>query len=450
MSKMPAKKKSCFQITSVIQAQVAGNSITDDAESNDDLDDSGTGDAPLEALDVARTDLGVCDHISPEDTLGHTGDDQNGPVVNGLLSIQDIDTGGHNTPLNLGGSTPVPAATQPIVPTPTSQPSSVSSSGAATSCSSRFRVIKLDHSSGEPFKRGRWACTEFYEKETDSNRTVDGMKSMNDNSIDRDNGLGAINAVAAPRAFPAQSVENTDGGHLKASTGLQPVNSLAPQIGSAASAFQPIGYATAKAHENVKPVVSQTLIPDSHDGVHKGSLLQKSPSVRPSTTQPQQLSYSNGMSPSQPDYHPQHLGSQSMVPPSSQPPVSAAAGPGGQCLQAQASEAGSAQGLNPLTVTTQAVNPVSQTLGRMGITISSPVTVTSHSGIYSIPATGIIAPMGQTQNTRSNSGALPLSISSVVPGIAAVKPLINDGLILPAPAVSLFGITIPMDGDDDR
>lgn len=36
---------------------------------------------------------------------------------------------------------------------------------AVATTSSRFRVVKLD-SSSEPFKKGRWTCTEFYDKET--------------------------------------------------------------------------------------------------------------------------------------------------------------------------------------------------------------------------------------------------------------------------------------------
>lgn len=36
---------------------------------------------------------------------------------------------------------------------------------AVGTTSSRFRVVKLD-SSSEPFKKGRWTCTEFYDKET--------------------------------------------------------------------------------------------------------------------------------------------------------------------------------------------------------------------------------------------------------------------------------------------
>ncbi|XP_074551712.1 TSC22 domain family protein 1 isoform X1 [Halichoeres trimaculatus] len=50
------------------------------------------------------------------------------------------------------------AASTPAQPAPPSTP-------AVVTTSSRFRVVKLD-SSSEPFKKGRWTCTEFYDKET--------------------------------------------------------------------------------------------------------------------------------------------------------------------------------------------------------------------------------------------------------------------------------------------
>lgn len=53
--------------------------------------------------------------------------------------------------------TAVAAAPAPAQPPPTPAP-------AVATTSSRFRVVKLD-SSSEPFKKGRWTCTEFYDKE---------------------------------------------------------------------------------------------------------------------------------------------------------------------------------------------------------------------------------------------------------------------------------------------
>lgn len=467
MSKTPTKKKSCFQITSVIQAQVTGNIIADDNESNDDLDEPQAEDVSAEALDVSRTDLGVCDRSSSEDAVDHTGDDHNGPLaVNGLLPVKGIGTGGRNTPLNLGGSLPVSAASQPIVSTPTSQSSSVSNSGAPTNCSSRFRVIKLDHGTGEPFRRGRWACTEFYEKDSDSNRTVDSMKTSVAHDHNIDSGTGALgNSIAPPRTFPAQSVENTDSGYQKAhpvslpsSEPLQHTYSLAPKIGSVASAFQPTGYSNAKVqqgHDNAQSAILQNFIPNSLNGVHQGAILQKYP-MMPSVTQPQQFAYSNGVPPGPQDY-PHHFGSSThSFPAASQPTVltstaaSTAAGPGAQSFQAEGSEGALIPGLHPETLVARAATPVSQTSGRMGITASSPVTITSQSVPATVPSisatTGRASPPeGQQQNTRPKADALPLSIASVVP---AVKPLITEGLSMPTPAVSFFGIPIPVDGFD--
>ncbi|KAG7501830.1 TSC22 domain family protein 1-like isoform X1 [Solea senegalensis] len=48
-------------------------------------------------------------------------------------------------------------ATTSVSPTPAPAP-------PVTTTSSRFRVVKLD-SSSEPFKKGRWTCTEFYDKD---------------------------------------------------------------------------------------------------------------------------------------------------------------------------------------------------------------------------------------------------------------------------------------------
>lgn len=51
-----------------------------------------------------------------------------------------------------------PATSTPAHPAPAPAP-------AVGTTSSRFRVVKLD-SNSEPFKKGRWTCTEFYDKDT--------------------------------------------------------------------------------------------------------------------------------------------------------------------------------------------------------------------------------------------------------------------------------------------
>ncbi|KAM3607423.1 uncharacterized protein V6R79_007631 [Siganus canaliculatus] len=61
-------------------------------------------------------------------------------------------------------SAPVTAVAVAPVPSTPAQPTPAPTPAVATT-SSRFRVVKLD-SSSEPFKKGRWTCTEFYDKDT--------------------------------------------------------------------------------------------------------------------------------------------------------------------------------------------------------------------------------------------------------------------------------------------
>lgn len=205
------KKKSGFQITSVTSAQISGNnSLADDTESYDDMDESHTEDlSSSEMLDVstsrAAADTGVPERSSSDETLN---------------SLHGVDTPGltsPNEPLHLHhvvqGSSLVngsvhhqvrphhsdPALpTLPVAPIASSSPALVQrplvqdnpkpaantlsvvkapASAAAISDSattqaghshpapgSRFRVVKLDTNS-EPFRKGRWTCTEYYEKE---------------------------------------------------------------------------------------------------------------------------------------------------------------------------------------------------------------------------------------------------------------------------------------------
>lgn len=531
MSKMPAKKKSCFQITSVTQAQVAASSITDDTESLDDPDESRTEDVSSEIFDVSRADLGVCERSSSEETLNNVGEPQEGQPpttgpVNGGLSYKSLGTG-RVTPHNLGGSVPVPATTQPIVPSSATHPSTAISTVPAatvstsvahtapvnTSCSSRFRVIKLDHGTGEPFRRGRWTCTEFYERDSDSNvnRTVDSIKPAVtlDHSVDRDSGLGATsNSVVTSSAFSAQASDNTgDSGHSSVHPAhpyppepLQPGYSLAPRIGSGASAFQPTGYTTTasqqQAQVNVQPVAPQTFLSNSLNGVHHGAMHQKSP-IMPPASQAQQYAYSShptGHSAGQPDYRQQHFVSSTQSlpmsahpvgPPTSQvpSPLITPAGPGAQGL---GGEAASAQPLQPLLLqvgNTSAMAPippgssqqqhVSQTQPSGGLGIASApsiATTTSHSGVQNTPATvpsttntppgmpsqapgtaGLVKPQGahggattglpsvfsnQAEDSRQKSDALPQPSAVVVPGKDGVKPFIGEGLGLPPPAVN--------------
>ncbi|XP_029376164.1 TSC22 domain family protein 1 isoform X1 [Echeneis naucrates] len=277
------KKKSGFQITSVTSAQInvsGNNSLADDTESYDDMDESHTEDlSSSEMLDVSMpkaTDTGVPDRSSSDETLNslhgvdtpglvspneplhpHSipqGSQQHASMVNGTMHhhYQQHSQPHHHHSDSLSRSEP-PLPPLPVAPVATSSPvivskagpsqfpmlpvlestktqggtaqahsivgetasdphlqASVSSSNVSavtaaaapppgpvgfdntsvsgqvasvgggivlspaahsiqnqqtqTQTGSRFRVVKLDTNS-EPFRKGRWTCTEYYEKE---------------------------------------------------------------------------------------------------------------------------------------------------------------------------------------------------------------------------------------------------------------------------------------------
>ncbi|XP_067085307.1 TSC22 domain family protein 1 isoform X1 [Osmerus mordax] len=81
------------------------------------------------------------------------------PTVMGLSNVSNAGVAGRTPPGVIPGSTMSPAQAQ----VPSSQPSPASVPAPAAA-SSRFRVVKLD-SSSEPFKKGRWTCAEYYDKD---------------------------------------------------------------------------------------------------------------------------------------------------------------------------------------------------------------------------------------------------------------------------------------------
>ncbi|XP_037381707.1 TSC22 domain family protein 2 isoform X2 [Talpa occidentalis] len=302
MSKMPAKKKSCFQITSVTTAQVA-TSITEDTESLDDPDESRTEDVSSEIFDVSRaTDYGpeeVCERSSSEETLNNVGDAETpGTVSPNLLLDGQLAAvaaapanGGAVSARNVAGAlanTLAAAATSaPSAGTPGGLPAAGSSAGPGpatpsqppTACSSRFRVIKLDHGSGEPYRRGRWTCMEYYERDSDSSvltRSGDCIRhsSTFDQTADRDSGLGATGGSVVVVVASMQGAHGPDSGtdsSLTAVSQLPPLEKMsqpvpAPPLGFGVGQPQPpppVGGAVAQSSGSLP------LFPGSGAGAHQ-------------------------------------------------------------------------------------------------------------------------------------------------------------------------------------
>ncbi|KAF6122342.1 TSC22 domain family member 2 [Phyllostomus discolor] len=275
MSKMPAKKKSCFQITSVTTAQVA-TSITEDTESLDDPDESRTEDVSSEIFDVSRaTDYGpeeVCERSSSEETLNNVGDAETPGTVSPNLLLDGQLAAAVAAPANGGGAvsarsvagalanTLAAAATSvPSSGAPGAPPASGSSAGPGTAapsqppttCSSRFRVIKLDHGSGEPYRRGRWTCMEYYERDSDSSvltRSGDCIRHSNtfDQTAERDSGLGATGGSVVVVVASMQGAHGPESG---TDSSLTAVSQLPPSekmsLPTPASLPPPVGGAVA-------------------------------------------------------------------------------------------------------------------------------------------------------------------------------------------------------------
>ncbi|XP_073700687.1 TSC22 domain family protein 2 isoform X2 [Garra rufa] len=477
MSKMPSKKKSCFQITSVTQAaQVAANSNTDDTESLDDPDEPRTEDmSSSEIYDMSKGgdfEPEACDVSLSDESLHNEAETSDGPV--GSRNSNAV----HTNPNVRAVAGPVSSQTSTSVAS--NATSQTSSSATVSSCSSRFRVIKLDHGTGEPFKRGRWTCTEFYERDTDASsssaRTVDNVKhtSTTDHNVDIAGG-----SVAAHVGLSTPAVEaHTDSGYISGPTNppveLQQQTFSISQQGLAAqniytdahikspsmpSTTQPQPFFPGKQVQKPGQIL-QTVIPSNQPPVSVTSLplvtpLNQGPSpvMTPATGSAHMLVDSRGLPISQPE-HVQGLLQQlalgnvsatavlQQAPvPLIQPAVTVSVSPHGvvpgvQNVPAVMSSASNTPQSMPKQTPVPQQNQPQGVHGGLG-------TQTTPANFSQLP-TGIAK---ADENQRKPDG---LFQSAVFTGKDAIKPLNPEGLQLPTPAVnSLFGIAIPIDGDED-
>ncbi|XP_034742925.1 TSC22 domain family protein 2-like isoform X2 [Etheostoma cragini] len=337
MSKMPAKKKSCFQITSVTQAQVAGIGAADDTESLDDPDESRTEDVSSEIYDMSRAEYEpACEINVSEEALNNVGESEaiivmapshipQGGQVSAMsgnimgefrkVGVSGSTQGGPQPP-GLGATTGVSLFTQPGAmqqqpapaasgPVNTSQPAAVTSPApppatSTVSCTSRFRVIKLDHGTGEPFRRGRWTCTEFYEKDSEGSavsRTGDSIRHASattlDPAADRDSGLGHTGgSVVTPATHSGQGLGSVADASLSSSR-MHLVEMPPPQQQQQQQIHHPNYSATQSAFSSIKPTVGslqpsapQSVLPLGQNGLPQSVIhMQKSP-IMPLSAQP--------------------------------------------------------------------------------------------------------------------------------------------------------------------
>lgn len=477
---------------------MAANSITDDTESLDDPDESRTedmsssemydmskgGDFEPEACDASLTDEPLhndAETASAQDGAVTLPGSHNTSAVHVNPNVRAVSgTAGQMSPSQTSSSVASNSASQ-------ASSTSVSSSATVSGCSSRFRVIKLDHGTGEPFKRGRWTCTEFYERDTDASssaRTADNAKQhagTADHSTDRDC-LGG--SVAAYNALPALTEPHMDSGYVSSLSNppveLQKQTFGILQQGLGHVAQNLFGEAHAKSPSMPSTAQPQPFYPGKQ-AQKPGQMLQ---TVIPSNqadyrlqNQPLGSSVTQGPSPvltpaTGSTHHvlglvPQPVDVQGLLPQSN---ISAALG-----TVSATSAASQASVLLVQPAVTHAVVPGVQNVPVVLPSASNtpqsmpkqpPVPVVppqqnQPQGVPSGSALGLGAQMNPSIFSQLPGGVGPagenqrrtelLLQSSVLLGRDAIRPLNPEGLQLPTPAVnSLFGIAIHIDGDEDR
>lgn len=519
MSKMPAKKKSCFQITSVTQAQVAAIGAADDTESLDDPDEPRGEDVSSEIYDLSRAEYEPASDNSPsEEALNNVGEVE--ALVHipqgGQLSSKLSNQSGQLQAGERAGLPVIPQQQTAAVSVTTWQIASGSAppaAGSTVSCTSRFRVIKLDHGTGEPFRRGRWTCTEFYDKDSEGSvgKSADNIRHASTTlDVDRDSGLGhTLGSVAdtslcsariiSVETLPSQSIQHTGYSVRQQS------------LSGTQSAFSNIKPTTVQPQQpsavGLQPPAPQGVLPVGQNGLPQpGVHLQKSPVMPPSypaqpqlpighhlTGQPSALgqnqaeyyqpagqsllSVGQGSSSALPGASgvvPSQLGDAG-GPPTGTPPAAllvlqqqtAGSGPssllvGGSTLQNQYIPAGQPQphGATSSSVQNVPANAVSSSVPSTttpavpsaSSAVMPNVTSSSLPPVSFIVAQGIPAGgLGQMEGASGRkSEGLMSTQSPHVSGKELVKPLMPESLQLATPTVnSLFGIHIPVDGDED-
>lgn len=557
MSKMPAKKKSCFQITSVTQAQVAAIGATDDTESLEDPDESRTEDVSSEIYDMSRAEYDpACDRSSSEEALNNVGELEGmgvtaptqhipqlsamsgnsfgeyrkagvpgstqagqqsqgmgiapgSPHISQLGVMQQQSSPSANAAAPTGVSINTPQAAPVTSPAPPAASAAATSTSSTASCTSRFRVIKLDHGIGEPFRRGRWTCTEFYEKDSEGSsvsRTVDNTRHTG-TTLDSaaDSGIGTCSTHSgqglgsaadashmSSRIISVETVPQQQQIHQNYGARPQSVSALSAQSSISSCKLpamppQPTAGGFQCPPQNLLPV-GQNGLPQS--GVH----MQKSPVMPPTVQQMPQA-------PQAPVGH--HLTGQSeyyqqqqSTAASGAPPVTSqvgdVAGVSGQqggaiggigsslilgisILQQQAGSqypvAGQPQphGLHSSPPSVQNVPAIAAS---SSVPATVPTAVTSASSAVMPNVTTSSMPPGQQALSKTSvtlgvqglpsagfghleGGGKPEGLinaqSPAVSGKEPAKPLMPESLQLTTPTVnSLFGIQIPVDGDADR
>lgn len=301
--------------------------------------------------------------------------------------------------------------------------------------SSRFRVVKLD-STSEPFKKGRWTCTEYYDKEgpgpgssenAPSTRTVESIRQfLPDNSERETVSVSSVSSSVSTLSHYSEGVASGDVGGSSAAQQSFPPPAQMPDYSMPVNVSKPQMHPQKKANTATPvPGSSQQQAP-----INLGGLQTTSGHPAPAVL-PQQLTYTQTaqLTPAQavPGVTPQQMA----YPPTPQPAAAAQVGPvhvtslnqGGsrpadfaqsqQIIQVAVS--GSTQALSHLSTS---MNPVTLTGNGQVMPASQPSVANLPAVVSQSVAQGILQPKQTPQMAQApTGGAIPQLVQPTGPGV---------------------------------
>lgn len=304
--------------------------------------------------------------------------------------------------------------------------------------SSRFRVVKLD-STSEPFKKGRWTCTEYYDKEgpgsgssenAPSTRTVESIRQFipdNSESV-------SVSSVSSSVSTLSHYSEGVASGEVGGSSAVQqsfPPPAHMPEYSMPANVAKP------QMHPH-KVVNTATSVPGSNQQqapVNLGGL--QTTTVHPSpAVPPQQLTYAQTVQLSAAQNVPGVTQQQMAYPPAPQPAAAAQVAPVHitSLSQGGSRPADFTQSQQMIQVaapgSTQALPHLSTSMTPVTLTGNGQVMPASQPPVGNIPASvaqsvtqGILQPQQTPQLVQApTGGVMPQLVQSTGPGAVQQPP----------------------------
>lgn len=306
--------------------------------------------------------------------------------------------------------------------------------------SSRFRVVKLD-STSEPFKKGRWTCTEYYDKEgpgsgssenAPSTRTVESIRQFVPDSSERETvGVSSVSSSVSSLSHYSEGVASGDVGGSSAVQQSFPPPTHMPDYSMPANVSKTQMHPHKKANSATPvPGNSQKQAPVNMGGL-QAATGHPSPAVPP-----QQLTYAQAAQLTPAQAVPGVPQQQMSYPPAPQPAAASQVAP---VHVTSLSQGGSRQADYPQSQqiiqvaasgSTQALPHLSTSMTPVTLTGNGQVKPASQPPVGNIPAAvaqsvtqGILQPQQTPQMVQApTSGVMPQLVQSTGPGVVQQPP----------------------------